>query len=229
MDMKASGNQICTLCHLTPATMFCNCASIFLCDTCFIPHKNKALAVVHEISLVSSTAQDPATSELQGNLEAIDRCCSELTQAFALLTSTANEHLNKKLEELGTLRAVIQRDMEEAQCQRGPLASWFRNYSPGSLRLFDFSVETSQIDSFLNSLVKYRSFEPGSSAAPLASPASVEPLQANVTAGTLVFIRPNSLSPVVALESALRLSEGSRWVVLDSERVFVCGGGNREL
>ena len=88
-------------------------------------------------------------------------------------------------------------------------------------------------------MLTYRLKEPGSLALPLQSampqaappvPMRAEPYQAIITEGLVsIFGVFNQRMESAALQTALRLSEGSRWQALDSEHVFVCGGGNSNI
>lgn len=239
MEMTDFGNQFCASCHLDQATMFCTCTKVFLCDNCLVPHKNKEIHLIHQISVLRIRPADPGRAELERNLNDIDDCCQELTQAVEQLTAGAQATLITTLQELGKLRSTLAQEIEGGERGEGRLAPWLNPYRPGTLKLFDYRVDTSQIENFLASLLAYRLKEPGSLELPLqpafslpqeAPSVPIEPYQASVTEGHVsIFSGFNQRMEPAALQSALRLSEGSRWQALDSEHVFVCGGGNNNI
>lgn len=237
----AETNQLCAVCRGSP-TMYCTCSSAntYLCDLCFLAHRNKNPRLVHT-TVPIDVSEDvvgyqhrcqvfaAGRQELLSNLNCIDQCCEELGNAvegFVTQVRLFKDDFIAKMQvwkthfssEINESVAEVERSLGEPTVQlRGAYSMALRNYTPGSLSLFRYQVNTSAFDIALRSLIS-TSFSP---------PSTQSTDLYWVTENTLQWfdVSTEQYHPPVSLSTHIQLNANSRFACLGVDKVIVVGGG----
>ena len=245
-------NVTCELCRTHSPTMQCSCEGrIYLCDACFVVHRSQTPRLLHQISqadtdprlsLYQQRCEDLAAGreELLSNLEAVDQCCEQLSQAIDYLVLQAHQFRDSELARLQTHKAALSRDIQESLDEaqstlqldetqvRGKYTRHLRSFQKGSLLLFKFDLDLSFVDVCLRYLLRTNISHPLPTTQPRETRKQPGPAPALLcTLGSdrlsLYDFTYCQWSKAVTLHTQLVLDEGSRWTTVDASRVFVCG------
>ena len=234
--------------------MYCSCTIpvTYLCDSCFIPHRNKNPSLVH----CTATVEVPnfpqylqrcqvfvqGKEELLGNIARIDLCCTEITNAVETLIVQIQQYKDEFLKQLqamkGEMTREINQSIEEAEASigqdtvelKGKYSAALRHYVPNSLTIFTYQIDCTQVYASLQSLIQIQ-FSPSPQPSSLSAaipPAQVQTAEIYWVTGKSVQcfdVRTSQLHPPVQLRTPILADENSRWAVVDSGRVVLCGGG----
>ena len=213
-----------------------NCANTSLCDSCFQLHRQETHTPLSlEDTAVLRYQQrrqvfEAGRQELLHNLNAVDQCCSEVTDAVERLIIQARKYKEEFIAEMQTWKAQFSTDIhqsiaeveatlsEENVSLTGPYSMSLRHYTPGSLTLFTFQVTPSPLITSLSSLTS-TSFTP-----PRSQFQSTDLFW--VTENTIDWfdVSNENRHPSTPLTTSIQVNESSRWVVFEPDKVVVCGG-----
>lgn len=245
---------LCSLCGAAASTMYCSCtmSATYLCDSCFIPHRNKSPSLVHctatvEVSNFSRYLQRcqefaQGKEELLGNIARIDKCCTELANTVEALIIQIQQYKDEFLKQLQALKGAMEREIKESLEEteaslvqdtvelKGKYSAALRSYVPNSLASFTYQIDCTQVYASLQSLIQMQ-FSP-----PTQVPSvhhAMMPVQEEateifwVTEQSLRWFdaRTSQLHLPVQLLAPILVDENSRWAVVDPSSVVLCGGG----
>lgn len=257
VDME--NNRLCSMCVQQPASMYCSCSKslVYLCDVCFLAHRNKAPGLIHttvpvEVANIAGYQQRcqafaEGREDLLQNLSRIDQCCAEFSNAVESLVTQIQQYRDQFLGQMQAWKSEFSgqiydsiRETEASLTQevvelKGKYSAALRNYTAGSLALFTFEVDCTQANACLSSIVKTQFLESKQPitpaqppAAPLVQPAIAEIYWITDNSIQCFNARTLQLNSPVRLSSPVLIDGDNRWAVVDENQVLVCGGGSKK-
>jgi len=245
--------------------MYCSCSKspVYLCDSCFLGHRSKSPGLIHStvpIEVVDIAAYQhrcpvfaEGKEELLQNLTRIDQCCAEFSTAIQALQTQVQQYRDEFLAQMQSWRSELSAQIygsiaetEASLAQEvvelgGKYSAALRNYTAGSLNLFTYVVDLTQVHAGLLSIVKTNFSQPANPVPPQStSPVSQQaansaPQQSENT--EIYWVTKDSIQCFNArtqqLHSPARLSSpipddgDNRWAVVSKDQVVVCGGGSK--
>lgn len=174
--------------------MYCSCslAVTYLCDNCFIPHRNKSPALVHGTATIE-VANFPqyfqrcqrfsqGKEELLGNIERMDQCCAELFSTVETLISQILQYRDDFIAQMQVVKGEMERDIqgsiEETEASlgqekvelRGKYSAALRDFVEHSLTLFNYQIDCSQVHASLQSIIQMQLCQPKQPSSPATVP-----------------------------------------------------------
>ena len=245
------GNQLCSGCQRAEPSMYCSCLSsrTYLCDRCFSLHRSKYPGLLHtavpvEVVDFSRYQQrckgfTQGREELQQNITRIDQCCAQISNEVETLITRVRHFRDDFLKEMQNWKAKlsdqIYASIAEAEATlvqddvklRGSYSAALRNYSPGSLVLFTYEIDSRQVEACLPTLIKTQ-FSQTKFPVPEVRSERTEIFwitESNIQWFDLCTLQWHAPVP---LHSRIQANKGSRWAIVDATRVTLCGGGQGE-
>lgn len=231
-------NRLCSLCGSQKSTMYCSCTAerSFLCDSCFIPHRNKNPFLIHSTATVEvadfsqyyqrCTAFTQGKEELLMNLTLIDQCCAEFSFVVNALITSIQHYQEEFLGQMQAWKTEFAREIQESLTEteaslvqeevtlKGRYSSALRHYREENFALFSYTVDASAVNSCLQTLVTTHFSQPEPTELYWVSESSIQWFD----------VCASQLYPQVELSSQVRVSRSSSWAVVDKKTVVLCGG-----
>lgn len=275
---KKKPNHACDSCQRNEAKVSCACtgSKLYLCSDCIVVHTTeKYHNLLHQLVPASievaslSKFQERSDSfgagkaELEANLAAIDLCCSELTEAFDSVIARLAHCRDYYLNEFQAWKATLAEEIEAAVAEvRTSLAheevtlvnkysAFLRNFRPGNLVLFRYTIDISEAENFVQSIARFQYPQPtqeptrqeqtqvpqqsvSTTSVPTDRVVPASNVPAAISAASKLVRLKKKKADVfnfstltwdsgVRLEKEIVFDDCSRYTLVDEERVFCCG------
>ena len=169
--------------------------------------------------------------ELLRNLDSVDECCAQLAYAMDGIIAQAQKCKEHFLGQMQTWKAQFSAEIYQSLAEveatlgqdnvqlRGAYSMALRNYTPGCLTLFEFHVDSTQLEAGLVSVVRTSFRKPTNEELPS------EVFWVEKDTIKSFDVKTERLHAPAKLTSPIPVDSTSRWAAIDGNRLVVCGGG----